>query len=271
MPISPLSTLLDARIVASKVPAVTVTFWIIKVLTTGMGETTSDYLVHTIDPVIGVVIGAVCFAIAILLTLRQEQYVAWAYWLAVVMVSVFGTMAADVAHIALGIPYLVSTVVFMVVLAAIFVIWYRVEGTLSIHNITSRRREVFYWLTVLTTFALGTAAGDLTATTFGLGYLGSGIMFAVVITIPALAYWKFRLPAIPAFWFAYIVTRPVGASFADWIAVSPERGGLDWGPGPVSLALAIIIAVLVAVLAKRTKSHGETTAAVTEKQAADSK
>jgi uncharacterized membrane-anchored protein len=165
------------------------------------------------------------------------------------MVSVFGTMAADVLHVGLHIPYLVSTPFFMVVLAVVFVVWHKVEGTLSIHSIHTRRREAFYWATVLATFALGTAAGDLTATTAGLGYLGSGVMFAVVIAIPALACRRFGLNAIFAFWFAYIVTRPLGASFADWMAVSHHRGGLALGLGPVSLGWTIVIFGFVAFLA----------------------
>jgi uncharacterized membrane-anchored protein len=164
------------------------------------------------------------------------------------MVSVFGTMAADVLHVGLGIPYLVSTAVFTVALAAVFAVWYATEKTLSIHSIHTRRREAFYWATVLTTFALGTAAGDMTATTMGLGYFASGVMFAVVIAIPAIAHWKAGLNAIVAFWFAYIVTRPLGASFADWMGVPHSRTGLGLGTGPVSLVLAVVIIGFVGYL-----------------------
>src|SRR5215831_4015571 len=205
----------------TKVPEVTLYFWITKVLTTGMGEATSDYLVHRFNPEIAVVVGF----------------------------TVFGTMAADVLHVGLGIPYAVSTVFFMVVLAVIFVLWYRSEGTLSIHSIYTRRREVFYWATVLATFALGTAAGDLTAKVFGLGYLGSGILFAVVIAVPYVGYRWFGLNAIVAFWFAYIITRPLGASFADWLAWPPSVGGLGLGHGTVSLVSSAIIVGFVAYLA----------------------
>ena len=235
----------------SKVPEITAVFWIIKVLTTGMGETTSDFLVRLIDPVVAVGIGAVAFAVALTLQFRVTRYVPAIYWLAVAMVSVFGTMAADVTHIVLGVPYVVSTAVFAVLLAAVFIVWFRTDGTLSIHSITSRRRETFYWATVLLTFALGTAAGDMTATTLHLGYFASGVVFAVVIAIPALAFRMFRLNAVVAFWFAYIVTRPLGASFADWMGVSHARGGLDWGTGPVSAVIAVIIVVLVGYLAVR--------------------
>lgn len=229
----------------SKVPEVTAIFWIIKILTTGMGETTSDYLVHRMDPPIAVAIGGVCFLISLAVQFLKSRFNVWVYWLAVVMVSVFGTMAADVLHVGLGVPYWISTAFFGTSLLVIFSAWFWSERTLSIHSIYTTRREFFYWATVLTTFALGTAAGDMTASSLGLGYFFSGLMFAVVIAVPALAYWKFRLPEVPAFWFAYIVTRPLGASFADWMGVSHERGGLDWGTGPVSLTLTSLICVFV--------------------------
>jgi len=178
-----------------------------------------------------------------------RRYNSWAYWLAVVMVAVFGTMAADVLHVGLGIPYAASTAFYSVVLAVIFVLWYRSEGTLSIHSIYTRRRELFYWATVLATFALGTAAGDLTAKVVGLGYLGSGVMFAVVIAIPYVGYRWLGLNPVVAFWFAYIVTRPLGASFADWLAWPPSAGGLGLGHGVVSLVSTLIIVGLVAYLA----------------------
>ncbi len=236
------------RGVLSKVPEVSVYFWITKVLTTGLGETTSDFLVHRFDPILAVAAGGIGLVIALALQFSVRRYVAWIYWLAVVMVSIFGTMAADVLHIGLGVPYAVSTVFFLLVLAVLFVLWRVTEKTLSFHSIHTRRREVFYWAAVVTTFALGTAAGDMTAVTLNLGYLASGVLFAVVMAVPALAYWRRRLSAIPAFWTAYILTRPVGASFADWLAVPPSRHGLDWGSGPVSLGLAALILVFVAYL-----------------------
>jgi uncharacterized membrane-anchored protein len=233
----------------SKVPEVTAYFWIIKVLTTGMGETTSDFLAHRISPIIAVGLAGVVLAAVLAVQLSVRRYVAWIYWAAVVMVSVFGTMAADVLHVGLGIPYVASTAFFVVVLAAIFAVWYASERTLSIHSIVTWRREVFYWATVMTTFALGTAAGDMTAVTMHLGYFSSGVMFAVLIAIPALAYSRFALNGIFAFWWAYIVTRPLGASFADWMGVSRARGGLALGTGPVSLALAVVVIALVGYLA----------------------
>jgi uncharacterized membrane-anchored protein len=233
----------------TKVPEVTAYFWITKVLTTGMGEATSDYLVHRFNPEIAVVAGFTAFVVAMALQFSVRRYNSWAYWFAVSMVAVFGTMAADVLHVGLGIPYAVSTAFYSVVLAVIFVLWYRSEGTLSIHSIYTRRRELFYWATVLATFALGTAAGDLTAKVVGLGYLGSGVMFAVVIAIPYVGYRWFGLNPIVGFWFAYIVTRPLGASFADWLAWPPSVSGLGLGHGMVSLVSAVIIVGLVGYMA----------------------
>ena len=232
----------------SKVPEVTAFFWIVKALTTAMGESTSDFLVHKLVPEIAVVLGGIGLVVALILQFRARGYVAWRYWLAVAMVGVFGTMAADVLHVGLGVPYIASTVFYAIVLAVVFRTWHRMEGTLSIHSITTERREVFYWAAVLATFALGTAAGDLTAVTFGLGYFASGLLFAAIIAIPALGYFRFGMNSILAFWFAYVVTRPLGASFADWLAVSPERRGLGLGTGPVSLVLAAMIAGFVAYL-----------------------
>ncbi len=173
------------RRTAMKVPELTVYFWIIKVLTTGMGETTSDFFIHRVGvnntvalAGIGVATGLV-LAISLAVQLVERRYVPGIYWFAVVMVSVFGTMAADAVHIVVGVPYIVSSVFFAVVLAALFVAWNASEKTLSIHSICTRKREAFYWLVVLTTFALGTATGDMTAISLHLGYLSSGVLFAV--------------------------------------------------------------------------------------------
>lgn len=233
---------------STKVPAVTALFWVIKVLTTGMGETASDWLAHRLDPPVAVGLGAIAFAAALILQLAVRRYVAWIYWTAVVMVSVFGTMAADVLHVGLGVPYLVSTLFYLAVLAAVFAVWARTEKTLSVHSIDTRRRELFYWAAVLTTFALGTAVGDLTATTFGWGYLASAVVFAVAIAGPAVAHRAGRLGAVTAFWTAYVITRPLGASIADWTALPPERGGLDLGTGTTTVLWSGAIVVLVAVL-----------------------
>lgn len=237
------------RPLAKKVPELTVYFWIVKVLTTGMGETTSDYFVHTYDPYIVVALGAAVLAITLIWQLYLRRYVTWAYWLTVSMVAVFGTMAAGILHVYLGVPYIVSALIYGLSLTLIFVLWYMSERTLSVHSIYTRRRELFYWAAVLATFALGTAAGDMTAVTFRLGFFASGILFAVVFAIPGLAYWLLGLNEIVAFWFAYIITRPLGASFADWLAVPAGQGGLSLGKGTVSIASWILIIVFVAFLA----------------------
>ena len=231
-----------------KVPAIGVYFWIIKLLSTAQGEVTSDYFVRQINPVIAVGLGGLGLLAALILQFSARRYVPWIYWLAVVMVAVFGTMVADVIHVRFGIPYLVSTASFLVTLAVIFVAWYASEKTLSIHTIYTRRREMFYWATVMATFALGTAAGDLTAITWHLGYFSSGVLFAVLIAVPALAYQLFNVNPIVAFWLAYILTRPLGATFADWFGRSRNLSGLGLGTGLVSLVLTIVIVILVAYL-----------------------
>jgi uncharacterized membrane-anchored protein len=165
------------------------------------------------------------------------------------MVAIFGTSAADALHVGLGIPYAASTIFYAVVLAAIFLVWHRVEGTLSIHSIYTKRREAFYWATVLATFALGTACGDMTATTLHVGYLGSGFMFLGLILIPFVGHRWLGLNEVFAFWMAYVLTRPLGASFADWMAVEPHRGGLGLGAGGASLILAAAVFLAIRRLA----------------------
>jgi uncharacterized membrane-anchored protein len=230
-----------------KVPEITLYFWIIKLLTTAMGESTTDYLVYQINPYVAVALGCLGLAVALTLQFLSRRYVTWIYWLTVVMVAVFGTMAADVAHIVLGISYLVSTVVLASALVIVFVIWYLSEKTLSVHTIYRGRREIFYWATVMATFALGTAAGDMTASTLGLGYFPSLVLFAVLFALPALAYWLFGLNEIFAFWFAYVITRPLGASFADWMGKS-YLDGLGLGDGKVALVLTALIILFVGYL-----------------------
>lgn len=259
-----IDTRCDAQRVLTKVPEITVFFWIIKVLTTGMGEVTSDYLAHQLNPIIAVLLALIGLIATLVLQFSVKRYTPWIYWLNVIMVSIFGTMAADVLHVGLGIPYLVSTAFFVVSLTVIFIVWYAREKTLSIHSIYTRSREAFYWTTILATFALGTAAGDMTAMTMHLGYFSSGILFALLIAIPALAYWLLKMNEIFAYWFAYIITRPLGASFADWMGVSHTRGGLGLGTGAVSLGLTIIIVILVTYITfpkkdssnYRRKKHG---------------
>jgi len=233
---------------ALRVPEITVYFWVIKALSTAMGESTSDYLVHAMAPQLAVVLGFIGFVIALAIQFSRQRYVAWAYWLAVVGVGVFGTMAADVLHVGFGVPYIASTILYAFVLVAVFVSWERTERTLSIHSVDTDRREAFYWAAVVATFAMGTALGDLTATTFGLGYFTSAILFAALIAVPAIGYWRFGWNPILSFWLAYVATRPLGASFADWMGKPQSVGGLGWGDGTVALALTVAIVCLVAYL-----------------------
>jgi uncharacterized membrane-anchored protein len=231
----------------TKVPEITAIFWALKLLTTGMGESMSDFLGQHSVPIAGA-IGIFGLWLAIWLQMRQREYRAPFYWFAVMMVAIFGTMAADGIHDGASIPYAVTTPLFALVTAVVFWRWYRSEGTLSIHSITTRRREGFYWAAVLATFALGTAAGDLTATSLNLGFFGSVILFAAIIAIPALGWSRFNMNPIVAFWFAYIVTRPLGASFADWFSKPHAITGLGLGDGVVSgLALIVFIALVAYV------------------------
>jgi uncharacterized membrane-anchored protein len=218
-----------------------------------MGESTSDYLVHAMPPVLAVGLGFIGFVFALALQFSRRRYLAWTYWFAVLMVGVFGTMAADVLHVGFGVPYFASSALYAVVLTAVFVTWQRTEQTLSIHTIDTARREAFYWAAVVATFAMGTAVGDMTAVTFHLGYFFSFVLFAGMITIPAIGYRWFSWNPILSFWFAYVVTRPLGASFADWVGKPVSLGGLGWGDGRVSLILTIMIACLVAFLATTRK------------------
>jgi uncharacterized membrane-anchored protein len=231
------------------VPEITVYFWIIKGLSTAMGEATSDYLVHAINPEVAVGLGFVGFVTALALQFTRHRYLAWSYWLAVVMVGVFGTMAADVLHVGFGVPYFVSSALYAALLAVVFISWDWKEPTLSIHSINSPRREAFYWAAVVATFAMGTALGDLTAVTFHLGYAYSMLLFAGIIAFPALGFSLFRWNAIFSFWFAYVVTRPLGASFADWLGKPTNLSGMGFGDGKVAVTLTLLIAVLVAYLA----------------------
>lgn len=241
----------------SKVPEVTALFWVTKLLTTAMGESTSDYLVHQIDPVVAVGLGTLVLAGALVLQFRANRYLPWIYWFTVLMVAVAGTMAADVLHIQFHVPYAATTVAFAGVLTLVFVGWHRTEGTLSIHSIVTSRRELFYWAAVMATFALGTAAGDLTANTFGLGYLTSAVLFGALITVPAVGYRRFRLNGILAFWMAYVLTRPLGASIADWLGKPKSVSGLGWGDGAASLLFGVLIVVCVATLARSDRVAAE--------------
>ena len=239
----------DRAPLAAKVPEITALFWLIKLVTTFMGEATSDYL-GDVNTAIGGVVEVLLVAVALWLQLRTRRYVAAAYWFLAMAIAVFGTGASDTLHIVLGIPYGGTTALWALILAGIFWRWHRSEGTLSIHSITTRRRELYYWATVFATFALGTALGDFTATSLNLGYLSSGVLFGVVILIPAVA-WRLGLNPIAAFWFAYVVTRPLGASFADYVSKPHSITGLNLGDGPTSALSAAVLLLLVTYTAIR--------------------
>ena len=243
----------------TKVPEITIYFWIVKLLSTAMGEATSDYLVYHINPYIAVILGFIGFMIALVLQFSVRKYIPWVYWLFVTMVAIFGTMVADVTHIVLGVPYYASTIAFAIILTLVFTTWYKVEKTLSIHSINTRRRELFYWAAVLATFAMGTATGDMTAMTFHLGYLPSGILFIVLFLLPGVGYFLFRLNPIFAFWFAYVITRPLGASFADWFSKPKNITGLGYGDGIVAAVFTVLIVIFVGYLtvSKRDVQRGE--------------
>lgn len=234
--------------VAASVPHVALAFWVVKLLTTGMGEAISDFLAGR-SPLVAVGVGFVAFVVALVVQLRGASYSPVRYWLAVAMVAVFGTMVADAVHVVLGVPYAVTTVGYFLAVLVCLGAWRTVEGSVSIHSITTRRRELFYWATVVATFALGTAAGDLTAFTLRLGYLASVLVFGALILVP-LALWRLRvLGPVACFWTAYVLTRPLGASIADWLGKPPTKaGGLGLGDGTVSLVALVVFGALVAWL-----------------------
>jgi uncharacterized membrane-anchored protein len=244
----PLIGLVFPAPVAAKVPEVILVFWVLKILTTAGGEATSDYL-KTYGNIKGGGTEVALFGVALVLQFGTRRYRAFAYWFLAFAIAIFGTGVSDFLHLDVGIPYAGTTLLWAVILATIFWLWQHSEGTLSIHSITTQRREAFYWATVFATFALGTALGDFTATSLNLGYLASGILFSVVILLPALAWWKLGLNSIAAFWMAYIVTRPLGASFADYISKPQNLSGINFGDGPTALVFALAVLVLVSYLA----------------------
>ena len=235
--------------VAAKVPEIIFLFWVIKILTTAGGEATSDYLALDLGSrLVAGCIEAGIFLVAVVWQFRTRRYVAAAYWLLAYSIAIFGTGVADAMHLFIGIPYAGTTVLWAVVLALVFWLWHRSEHTLSIHSIYTQRREVFYWAVVFATFALGTALGDYTALVLHLGYLASGILFFLIILIPAVAWSRFGLNSVVAFWFAYIVTRPLGASFADYFSKPHSLSGANYGDATVAAITTITVAVLVGCL-----------------------
>jgi len=230
----------------NKVPEVTLWFWIIKILSTTVGETGADYLAVHVGLgalLTGAVMGALLIA-AMILQLRADRYVPWRYWLAVVLVSVVGTQITDALTDGLGVSLYLSTTVFGISLALIFAAWYRSERTLSIRTIVTRRRELFYWAAILCTFALGTAAGDLATEALGLGFQLGVVVFAAVIAATAAAYYL-GAGEVLTFWIAYIFTRPLGASLGDLLSQARTYGGLGFGTAVTSaLFLAVIVALV---------------------------
>ena len=237
-----------AEPVAAKVPEITLAFWVIKLLTTAGGEATSDYLALG-SHLTGAAVETGLLVIGLIWQFRVRRYTAAAYWFLAYAIAIFGTGVSDTLHLTVGIPYSGTTLLWAIVLAGVFTVWYRSEGTLSIHSISTRRREAFYWTTVFATFALGTALGDFTATTLGLGYFGSVVLFFVVIMIPAIAWRGFGLNAIVAFWSAYVVTRPLGASVADYVSKSKSLSGVGFGDGRTALIATVAVAIGVVYLA----------------------
>jgi uncharacterized membrane-anchored protein len=234
--------------VAAKVPEVILVFWVVKILTTAGGEATSDYL-KTYGNFVGGGLEVLVIVVGLVLQFATRRYRAFAYWSLAFAIAITGTGVSDFLHLDVHIPYAGTTLLWAVVLAAILWVWQRSEGTLSIHSITTQRREAYYWATVFATFALGTALGDFTATSLNLGYLDSGILFAVVILIPALARWQLGLNGIAAFWMSYVITRPLGASFADYISKPKALTGINFGDGPTAIVFAAAVFVLVSYLA----------------------
>ncbi|MDQ1551497.1 MAG: hypothetical protein QOD50_919 [Actinomycetota bacterium] len=240
----------------SKVPEVTAIFWIIKVLATTVGETAADFLgvnLNLGEAVTALVMSGV-LAVVLVVQFRLRRYVPGVYWLAIVLISIVGTLVSDLLVDNLGVPLWATTVVFAVALAITFLVWFRVETTLSIHSIHTTGRESFYWLAVLFTFALGTSAGDLLAEQLNLGYLLSLGVFAGAIALFGVAYSVFKLNAVLSFWIAYVLTRPLGASTGDLLSQSSKDGGL--GTTSTSALFLSIILVLVVVLSIRRMATG---------------
>ncbi|MHB8920460.1 MAG: COG4705 family protein [Halothiobacillus sp.] len=232
----------------SKVPEVTLFFWIIKIMATTVGETAADYLNRDLNFGLTVtsLVMAGLLAVVLVIQVRAERYTPWLYWLAVVLISVVGTLITDNMVDHFGISLQAAAIGFAIALSATFAAWFLSEKTLSIHSIYTRRRELFYWLAILFTFALGTAGGDLTAEGLHLGYWLSALMFAGIIAAMTAAYYFLNLNAVLAFWIAYILTRPLGASFGDYLSQPVANGGLGLGTtGTSVIFLGVILALVV--------------------------
>ncbi len=244
----------DKPILFNRVPKVTVDFWLIKLMAVTMGETAADYL--AVNMGLGLTTTSLIMSsillLAVFLQFAQKKYVPWAYWLAVVLISIVGTLITDNLVDNFGVTLITTTVVFSLALLITFSVWYAYEKTLSIHTIFTTRREIYYWLAILFTFSLGTAAGDLVAEHFELGYLATGILFGGIIVAIAAAYYAFNIDGILAFWLAYILTRPLGASFGDLLSQPVEYGGLGLG---TIITSALFLITIVAIVAYMTITH----------------
>ncbi|QCG99438.1 hypothetical protein E6C67_36715 (plasmid) [Azospirillum sp. TSA2s] len=240
----------------NKVPEVTLIFWIIKIMSTTVGETGADYLAVHVGLGTGLTGGIMAMLLggALLLQLRARAYVPWIYWLTVVLVSVVGTQITDALTDGLNVSLYVSTTVFAVALAAIFATWYAAERTLSIHTIVTSRREVFYWTAILFTFALGTAAGDLATEALQLGFRLGVLVFGGLIALVTLAYYRGANPIL-TFWIAYVLTRPLGASLGDFLSQAQQYGGLGLGTIMTSAVFLVVIVALVAMVSVTTAQH----------------
>ncbi len=248
----------SAERLLNKVPEVTLYFWVIKIMATTVGETAADFLNTNLN--LGLTNTSILMAALLVAALvgqfRKDRYVPWIYWVAVVLISVVGTLITDNITDHFGVPLQVTTTIFAIALAATFAAWFAVEKTLSIHSIFTMRRESFYWAAILFTFALGTAAGDLVAETLKLGYLYSAMAFGAGIALVTLAHLVFNLNAVLSFWLAYILTRPFGASFGDLLSQPASNGGLGLGTvGTSALFLTVILGLVVYMTgAERRKS-----------------
>ncbi|MFC6203234.1 hypothetical protein ACFPZK_00715 [Psychrobacter urativorans] len=231
----------------NKVPQIIFIFWLIKMMSTTVGETAADYLNfnYKLGLPLTSLIMAVMFLIALRVQLRADRYIPWKYWLTVVFVSILGTLITDNMTDNMGIPLAVSTIGFSIILAMVFALWYARERTLSIHHIDSLAREWYYWVAILATFALGTAAGDWFAEGLQLGYQTSTLIFAAAIALIAIAFYALKLNSVLCFWLAYILTRPLGAALGDWLSQPVKNGGLGLGVTSISLLFLAMIIVLV--------------------------
>ncbi|WP_432622297.1 COG4705 family protein [Albidovulum sp.] len=245
---------MDPTAPMNRVPKVTVDFWLIKLMAVTMGETAADYLAVNLGfglTATSLIMTAVLIG-ALVLQFGQKRYVPWSYWLAVVLISIVGTLVTDNLVDNFGVSLVTTTIFFSAALAATFLMWFRSEGTLSIHTVYTTRREAWYWLAILFTFALGTAAGDLVAEKFGLGYMATGVLFGLIIVSLAFGYFFLGLDPILGFWLAYIFTRPLGASFGDLLSQPTQYGGFGLG---AIITSALFLSAIIAIVAYMTYSR----------------